>query len=165
MSERNHRLMEKPRIDSVANLLAHAHRLEREAADRYVTLAEEMNGAGRTDLAAFFEKMAEIERRHVERVDDMAEALELPGGLDDPTGWVPGEGPETAHPDAATIDSVRGAILLAMAGEEAAVAFFEDVRACTRDVSVRRLAEELAAEERHHVALLRNWLVRLDEKA
>ena len=156
--------MEKPQIDSVAGLLAHAHWLEQEAARRYADLAAEMSGRKRDDLAEFFQSMAEIERRHVEKVDDMAEALELPASHDEPPAWRAGDGPETPHRDASDIDTVRGAILLAMAGEKAAVAFFEDVRASTRDLSVRRLAEDLAAEERHHVALLRNWLARLEEE-
>ncbi len=153
--------MTEPPIDSVASLLAHAHRMEAEAQARYEDLARRMEAHPQPELADFFRKMALIEQKHIDQVSEMVDALELPPLDDSAVGWAPGGAPETMAADAAGFESPRQALQEAMRDEEQAVAFFEDVAAHTPDQSVRSMATELAAEERHHVALLRNWLARV----
>ena len=155
--------MTEPPIDSVAGLLAHAHRMEAEAQARYEDLARRMEAYPRPDLAEFFRKMALIEQKHIDQVSEMVDALELPPLDDGAVLWAGGAAPETMSDDASTFESPRQALKEAMRDEEKAVAFFEDVAAHTPDQSVRAMATELAAEERHHVALLRNWLARVSE--
>ena len=153
--------MTEPPIDSVAGLLAHAHRMEAEAQAHYENLARRMDACQRPDLADFFRKMALIEQKHVDQVSEMVDALELPPLDDAAVAWGHGGAPETMTGDVAAFEGPRQALKEAMQDEEQAVAFFEDVAARTPDQSVRDMATELAAEERHHVALLRNWLARV----
>ena len=153
--------MTEPSVDSVAGLLAHAHRMEAEAQARYEELARRMDAHPKPDLADFFRKMALIEQKHIDQVSEMVEALELPPLDDTAVAWTPGGAPETMSEDVAAFEGPRQALAEAMRDEEQAVAFFEDVAARTSDQSVRDMATELAAEERHHVALLRNWLARV----
>ena len=149
-------------IGSVAELLCHAHAMEEEAANRYRTLSGELDGVNDA-LATVFRKMAVIEAKHVARVDELAESLELPdlSGLQ-PTQWSPGHGPETLADDQIGPDSTEAEALKAMIVlEEAAVAFFDHVAQSTVDGDVRDLAREMAGEERDHVRLLSDWLAKV----
>ena len=152
--------MTEPPIESVAGLLAYAHRMEAEAQARYEDLARRMEALPRPDLAEFFRKMALIEQKHIDQVSEMVDALELPPLDDAMVVWGAGDAPETMTENTAAFEGPRQALQEAMRDEEQAVAFFEDAAARTPDQSVRAMATELAAEERHHVALLRNWLAR-----
>ena len=161
--------MTEPPIDSVAGLLAHAHRMEAEAQACYEDLARRMDAHRRPELAEFFRKMALIEQKHIDQVSEMVDALELPSLDDAAVTWMAGDAPESMSANAMALEGPREALKEAMRAEEQAVAFFEDVAVHTPDQSVRAMATELAAEERHHVALLRNWLARVsaaeDEQA
>ena len=151
-------------IDTVASLLAHAHQLEAEAAERYEDLAHQMQARKRPELAEFFHKMAAIELKHASKVDEMAENLELPRMAPWEYGWSDTEGPETT-PISAIDDIVtpRQALRQAMENEERAVRFFEDVAEVTNDETVREMASSLAEEEREHISLLEQWLARFPE--
>ncbi|MCA8909896.1 MAG: ferritin family protein [Rhodospirillaceae bacterium] len=148
-----------PPIESVAELLCQAHAMEEEAANRYRDLAESLEGVN-AKLAEVFRRMAVIEAKHVARVDELAEGLELPG-FETMTvaGWQPGEGPETLDRSKVDPDSTQAQALAAMLElEETAVAYFTRIAETTSDSEVQRLAGEMAEEERQHVALLNGWL-------
>jgi rubrerythrin len=49
------------------------------------------------------------------------------------------------------------AIELAMHGEKRALAFFRKVAETAKDEALRKMAQELSAEEEEHVALLQKW--------
>ena len=148
-------------IDTVASLLAHAHQLEAEAAERYADLAQQMQARRRPDLAEFFHKMAAIEQKHASKVDEMAENLELPRMAPWEYGWSDTEGPETTPLSAMDgIVTPNQALRQAMENEERAVRFFEDVAEVTNDATVREMAATLAEEEREHIGLLEQWLAR-----
>ena len=144
-------------IGSVAELLAHAHTMEAEAAAQYQLLAKRLEGAN-PDLATFFHRMAAIEAKHVSRLDEVAETFELPDLRSWPTTWPEGEAPETLPTDRihAGISAQEG-LDLALEAERRAVAFFTDVAETANDGDVRRMATELAEEEREHVRLLQSW--------
>ncbi len=145
-------------IDNVATLLAHAHAMEADAVDRYQMLAAQMEVHNNPELAAFFAKMAAIEAKHVVRVDAMAEEFELPRLRAWDYQWTDAEGPETTGFARVTYRlTPNQALGLAMENEKRAVAFFTDVARLSNDEAVRAMAEQLAAEERHHVELLIAW--------
>ncbi len=153
-----------PPIDSVAMLLAHAHTMEADAVERYETLAGQMEVHHNPELAEFFHKMAAIEAKHVVKVDDMAEELELPAIKPWDYRWLGSEGPESTPFDRTHYRMTPyHALRLAMENEQRAVAFFEDVARRTNDDAVRVMAEDLAEDERHHVSLLLDWLARYPE--
>src|SRR5690349_7732543 len=55
-------------LQSLDELFALANAMEKEAADRYSELAEEMHAQDRDDLAAVFAQLAAAEREHVDSV-------------------------------------------------------------------------------------------------
>ena len=151
-----------PAISSVAELLIHAHALEQEAVARYNDLAAELEDTN-AHLAALFRRMAAIEAKHVAKVDELADDLELPS-LDtaQSRAWPDGTGPETVDTDAIGAGSTEAEALNAMiALERTAAAFFRSVAEETADSDVRALARELADEEQEHIELLTDWLARL----
>lgn len=150
-----------PAIDSVASLLAHAHALESEAAERYAELAAQMETHHSPELAALFRKMAAIEAKHVDKVEAIASACEMPRLNAWDYQWPDAEGPETTPYSEARYGMTAHRALTAMLeNEKRAVAFFESVADATSDSKVREMADTLAGEERDHVALLQAWLER-----
>lgn len=151
-------------IESVAELLAHSHALESEAAERYEELANQMDHHNNPELAELFRKMAAIEAKHIAKVDEMAEEVELPRMAAWDYRWLDPEGPETTPIGRAHYRMTpHHALLLMLQNEERAVAFFANVAQRTNDAQVRAMAAELAEEEREHVALLKDWIVRYPE--
>ena len=69
---------ESPKVRSVEELLAHANALEVEAEERYSALADQMEAHNNSEVAALFRKMAEIEGKHIQRVDKLSEGFEVP---------------------------------------------------------------------------------------
>lgn len=59
-------------INTLDELLAHAHELEREAVERYEDLADQMEVHNQPELAELFHKMAAIEQQHVDKVESLA---------------------------------------------------------------------------------------------
>lgn len=148
-------------IDSVPDLLAHAHALESEAAERYGELAAQMETHHCPELAALFRKMAEIEAKHVAKVETLAEGREIAHRDAWDYRWTNAEGPETTHFSLARYGmTAHEALSHMLDNEHRAVAFFDSVAGAARDAAVGAMAADLAAEERQHVALLQAWLER-----
>jgi rubrerythrin len=151
-------------IGSVAELLAYSHVLESDAAERYEELAGQMDAHNNPELAELFRKMAAIEAKHIAKVDEMAEEVELPSMSAWDYRWLDPESPETT-PIGKTHYRMtpHHALQLMLQNEERAVAFFTEVSRRTDDAQVRAMAEELAEEERHHIELLSDWIARYPE--
>lgn len=140
-------------MSSLQAFLAHAIRLESEAAHRSDELADAMQTWGNREVEAFFRRMAEYSRMHMK--DAMARAgmrqvTELPA---DGYDWPDDVAPES--PDWWGVDGLMGieqAIENALEGERRGLAYYESVAAGTTNPKVKALAEEFAAEEREHVA-------------
>jgi rubrerythrin len=146
---------------SVAVLLTHAHAIEAEAVERYLDLAGQMEAHNNPELAALFRKMAAIEQKHVDKVDEVAEDIELPRLSSWDYQWPDAEPPEsTPFENVHYLMVPHQALRAALENEQRAVKFFADVAARSNDPGVRLLAEQLAEEERHHVVLLQEWINR-----
>ncbi|HYD66269.1 ferritin family protein [Azospirillum sp.] len=139
-------------MNDIGEFLAHAVKLEHEAATRFADLAEAMKSYGNTEVAAFFSKMAEYSRKH------LAEARARSGFRDIPDvtpEWPDGESPEATSMEASHyLMTVEYALSLALEGERRSQAFYADIARDTTDPEVRMAAEEFAAEEAEHVAAL-----------
>lgn len=145
-------------------LMAQALVMEREAVARYTELAEMMETHNNLEVAALFRKMAEYEGHHVAQIQaDM-------GWADDSIAarqagaWA---GPES--PESVPVDEMHylmhpwHALQLALAAEQRAVAFFEDLAQRATTDTVRRAAEEMRDEEVEHVELVRSWLAKVPQ--
>jgi rubrerythrin len=153
-------------IASADDLLACAHAMEVEAAERYEEFAAQMELHGNLEIAALFGKLAAIERKHAEA---LAHDLERRGHPVESRAALatPGqEGLETAPGDELHyLMTPKHALNIALANEQRAFAFFSALAERPLPVEVRRLAGDFAAEETAHIALVREWLARLPKSA
>ncbi len=146
-------------MNEVERFLAHAVRLEREAARRYEELASAMLTDGRRELKAFFTRMAHYSRLHLEEANARAGFRDLPPLAADEFEWPDGTSPEAAA--WAGVDSqmdARAALELALDGERRGHAYYAAVAASTPDAELRALAGTFADEEADHVRQLEKLL-------
>ncbi|MDP6573872.1 MAG: ferritin family protein [Rhodospirillales bacterium] len=146
--------------------LAHAYAIEREAEERYIELADQMETHNNPAVAEIFRKLARVEGLHALQILDQAGDRELPHIPPWEYRWRGTESPEAI--DAADIHYLmtpHHALGLALKAEERALRFFSAVAASQKDAEVRKLAEEFAEDEREHVRLVKEWLVKIPEPA
>lgn len=145
-------------LRSLDELFALASAMEKEAADRYAGLAEEMRLQKRDDLQAVFAELADAEREHIESVTSWSQSRR--GQAPDPM-LVRWEVPETFDVEAsAEITGSRlmtpyRALSMAVRNEERAFAFWSYVAAFAVDPEIQKAAETMAREELAHVSTLR----------
>ena len=145
-------------VASLPELFAIAHALEQEAANRYATLAAEMEALELPRVAAVFRHLVDEERGHAEHVEHWALGATGAGPDHHRMRWQP---PETFdEEEARTIASSRlasayRALSMAVRNEERAFALWTYIAAQARAPEVRAAAERMAGEELRHAALLR----------
>jgi rubrerythrin len=151
-------------LDDVALFLAHAVRLEADAAETYERLALQMDERANVSVATLFRKFAGYSRQHLGEARERA--AEEPGGVlelaPEEYFWPDGHSPETPMPDDLKGLTVRGALELALETERRACDFYSAVAGQTVSADVQELAQEFAEEEAEHVEALERWLDRLD---
>ncbi len=142
---------------TLAELMAMALAIEVEAAERYGELADAMETHNNAEVAALFRRMQEIEGKHAQTIRAEIGRHDVP--------LPPPRGPEA--PETAPFDEVHylmqpyHALEIALAAEERAERFFTDLARVATVESVREAARELAAEEREHVELVRQWMLKV----
>jgi rubrerythrin len=134
--------------------------MECEAAERYAELADQMETHNNAAAAAVFRELADIERRHADRL--APHARPTPAVLPREAAASPaGERAETLPLERAHyLMTAEQALALALENEERAAADFDALAAAAPEGEVRRMAAELAAEERRHAAFIRARLAR-----
>jgi len=140
-------------IGSVPELYAHALAIEREAAARYLEFADRMSDEGNDHVATLFRSLAKFESEHVRQLEDATRDMALP---DIPTGkyaWLDSGAPETAAHDLVfRLMTPHDALAVALAAEQRAQCFFDEVYQNAEDARLRELALDMAREEDDHVA-------------
>jgi len=145
-------------LQSLGELFALAHAMEREAADQYTELAADMQRQNKLDLVRVFAELAAAERGHVDSVARWSQSRL--GKAPDP-GLVRWEGPQTFDSEtAAEIKTSRlmtpyRALAMAVRNEERAFAFWSYLAAYSKDSEIKQAAEAMAREELGHVSTLR----------
>jgi len=149
-------------MDDIHRFLTHAIQLERDSARRYEELAEGMRTLGSPEVASFFQQMAHYSRLHL--ADAMAR-----GGFHQPPDlradeyqWPDGTSPEAAA--WAGVDGfmdIKGALLLALDGEQRSRDFYQVIAETTGNPNVKTLAESFAEEEAEHVTQLEARIAQL----
>ncbi|WP_128929271.1 ferritin-like domain-containing protein [Bradyrhizobium guangxiense] len=145
-------------LESLDELFALAHAMEQEAASKYDSLAEEMRGQGKDELAEVFTKLAAAEREHVDSVTRWSQSRR---GIRPDPAMVRWEAPEALPPDAAAevktsrLMTPYRALAMAVRNEERAFAFWSYLAAYSHDPEVKKASEAMAKEELGHVATLR----------
>jgi rubrerythrin len=146
----------KVRVHSADDLLAVAEALEREAAARYRSLSERMTRQGDMEMAAQFEALAGMEDKHASQVSDHSFAMR--GHRPDVTKvkWDTPPGFDENEARGAELSAYQ-ALAFAVRNEERSFAFYSYVSAEAKDGEIRALAEDLARDELHHAAILRQY--------
>jgi rubrerythrin len=151
---------------TLPEFMACAWAMENEAAMRYAEFADAMEMHNNREVAALFRTMAGYEGKHADHILEEMGWIEPPALPDDGWRWSGFEAPETAP-----IDEVHylmqpwHALQLALAAEERAQRFFATLARAATSGSVRAAAQELEAEEREHVELVRAWLAKVERPA
>ncbi len=146
-------------MESVEEFLAHAIRLEQEAALRFGQLADAMATAGNREVMGLFRRLSEYSRLHLTDARARAGFRELPKLKSGDFDWPDIESPEAAAIWAA--DPLIGreqALQVALQAESAGLAYYQGVLDSTKDPEIRALAREFVAEETLHVAELQRWI-------
>jgi len=134
--------------------------VEDEACERYGELADQLTLHDTPGAAAFFAKMARIEAKHRQQLQEKRRAL----FADQPVAVNRGmifdvEAPE--YDAARAFMSVRASLEVALQAEVKAHGFFVQALTKVTDPQVRALFSELSEEELEHQALVRAEIAKL----
>ena len=139
-------------MNEMEALMAHALAIEVEATERYCELADVMETHNNPEVALLFRRMQAIESIHADQIRRQMGWTAAP-----PTAAT--DRPETpSHEEMHYLMQPWHALEIALAGEERALAFFTELARAASSATVREAAEWLAAEEREHVELVRQWM-------
>ena len=151
-----------PVINSVDDLLVHAHELETEAAERYEDLAAQMEIHNNPAVAKMFRAMAVIEAKHVDHIAALSKGHQLPDINPSDFTWPDLEAPESVPIGKGHYRMTEhDALALALECEQRAHAFYAGVAERATDPATRELAAGFVADERRHVELVQQWIARL----
>ncbi|HKI63466.1 MAG TPA: ferritin family protein [Burkholderiales bacterium] len=151
----------KPKA-AFAEFMARAYVMEVDASDRYADFADQMEVHNNLEVAQLFRKLSHIEGLHAKRI------LEEMGWKQPPRAllawrWDDVEPPETAAvTDLHYLMQPWHALEIALKNERRAEKFFARiVRSVKTPAAVKKIAAEMAEEEREHVRLIRDWMKRV----
>ena len=148
----------------LALFLAHSTELESEAGERYAELADVMEAHGNLTVAGFFRRMEREAAQHLAEVSELAGDTPLPRLTAWEFDWPEAEPPETASYEAVHYRmSLRQAVELALANEQAAEAYYRNFADNSGDDETVRVATLFAREEASHAAELTRMLATLPE--
>jgi rubrerythrin len=149
-------------IRTVEELYAHALALEYEAAERYREFAGWMADFGNDSVAKLFNELASHEGAHALRLAKQTEGMKLPRISSGEYAWLELGAPETvARGLVSRLLTPEDALRIALAAEERAKLFFDNVLNTAEDAALIELAAEMGREEQEHVAWVKQALERL----
>lgn len=144
-----------------ASFLAHALAFETEAAERYEDLADTMATHNNKEVAQLFQRMATFSQMHADAVKGRAVGTDLPHFKPWDFQWKDPEGPEVAPVERTHyLMTPYHCLQLALHNEKRGREFYRSVADANPDPEVKRLADQMAAEEHDHVLVLEDWLAR-----
>jgi len=146
-------------IGTPGELYAHALAIEREAAERYAEFAVHMEDMGRGEIAQLFRRLAIYEAEHLETLEARTRGVDVPEILPGEYAWLDEAAPETpARELVFRTLTPRGALRIALEAERRAHDFFASVKEAATDPALRALAQEMAMEEKGHIAMVEQAL-------
>ena len=138
---------------SMGEFLAHAIAMEREAAERYLELADMMEAHNNLEVSGLFRDMVRYSTMHGDSIVARAGSMELPKLRSWQYRWIaPTEVGEEDGFDYRL--KPYQALEYARVNEQRAAEFYQAAADAASDAEVRKLALEFAAEEREHTAAL-----------
>ncbi len=142
---------------ALPEFLAHAVAMEKEAADRYLELADMMEAHRNDAVSAVFRSMTQFSQMHCDAIKVRAGAIKLPLLKSWEYRWR--SPPEVGSEEGFDyLIEAYNALKYARENELRAMQYYRSVAEESTDVEVRRLATEFAYEETEHVAALDKWI-------
>jgi rubrerythrin len=149
------------RLSSANELYAHAIAIEREAAERYAEFAQHMADEGNEEVATLFRTLAVFEAEHLGTLEARTKGVDVPQIEPGDYAWLDAGAPETAaHELVFRLLTPHQALEIALQAERRAKGFFTEVKETANDPALRALAQEMAAEEEGHIAMVQLALER-----
>jgi len=153
-------------MQNVDEFLAHAIRLEEEAATRLGDLSDAMKIYGNHESAKFFGKLAHFSRLHLAQARARAGYHEIPNLEPEEFEWPDEESPEATSMEASHyLMDLDYSMQLSLESEQRGFDFYDGIARTTTDPEIRAMAIEFAAEEAEHVAELKRWIAAHEAKA
>ena len=151
------------RSGAYADFMVQAYAMENDARDRYTEFAEQMEVHNNPEVAQLFRKLARIEGLHAARiVKEMG--WRKPPSAAEAWMWRQSEAPEsTPSGELHYLMQPYHALELALQCEQRAVSFFTGITRSIAPADVKRIAREMAAEEREHVRLIQEWMKKVEK--
>ena len=148
-----------PKPDAYEDFMAGAYVMELEAAERYADFAEQMEMHNNAEVAQLFRKLAKIEGLHASQIlDEMG--WKTPKRALFALRWETPEAPETVPmTDLHYLMQPYHALELALESEKRAEKHYAAIaRGRATPAAVKKVAAEMAADEKEHVRLIREWM-------
>lgn len=147
------------------DFMARAYTIELEATERYAQFAEQLEMHNNREVAQLFRKLADIEALHAKRILEEMKWPSLPA-LPAAYAWDGLEGPETAPFDSLHyLMQPWHALEIALRCEQEAQKYYEGIAESRAPAQVREAAREMAADEKEHVRLIREWMKKVPKPA
>jgi len=142
---------------TLPEFLAHAVALEREAADRYLELADMMEAHRNDAVSAVFRSMTRFSQMHCDAIKLRIGSTKLPQLKSWEYRWT--SPPEVGGEEGFDyLIEPYNALKYARENEMRAMQYYRSVAGESTDAEVKRLAGEFAHEETEHVAALDKWI-------
>ena len=148
-----------------ADFMVQAYVMESDARDRYTEFADQMEVHNNAAVAQLFRRLARIEGLHAEKIMKEMGWRTPPA----PTlGWIWGH---ADAPESVPVTELHylmqpfHALELALQCEQRAESFFSGIARSIAPQEVKRIAIEMAKEERQHVRLIKDWLKKVEKPA
>jgi len=148
-------------INSLDHFLAHAVKVEEEAAIHFDGLAKEMGRCGNTEVEQLFRQLAGYSRLHLAEAQSRCKGKDVSAQIPPDYVW-----PDHATPERTSIlagdpaMSRIDALCAALEGEKRGYEFYYSVSGTSNDTEIAAAAKEFVKEEAEHVKLLEAWIMR-----
>lgn len=144
-----------PRVASLRDLYAIAYQIEADAVARYEMLAAQMETHNNPELAYVFRDLARAEGIHAAEIERLAGGgQEIREHALTVAKWQRTESPEAVDlAEAHYLMTRADALRMALAGEERALAYYQNLLQTATDPEMKKLAAHFAEEEAEHVEL------------
>ncbi len=148
-------------INSVDHFLAHAIRVEEDAAVHFDGLAAGMEACGNGEVGKLFRQLAGYSRLHLKEAQKRAQDRDLTAHIPPDYVWPEHATPERTSLYASDADISRlDALRAALVGEKRGYDFYYAVAGTSKLDDVVAMAKEFVKEEAEHVKILEAWIAR-----
>ncbi len=148
-------------INSVDHFLAHAIKVEDDAATHFDGLAASMELCGNAEVAKLFRQLAGYSRLHLRAATERAKGKDLTAQIPPDYVWPDHATPERTSLLAGDADLSRlDALRTALAGEKRGYEFYYAVSGTSKIPAVAAMAKEFVKEEAEHIKILEAWIAR-----